>query len=172
MGVYKTATVKQVEFIERLMQERQNGAMYVETQTHGKPLLEIGSVQASNIIGVLLNEPKVEKALAQSFSNDKKVTVTGEGLYRNDEGVYIKVQCSKTSGKLYAKRLHFAHGDKKGSFVYESGLIFTLLPEHKVTLEEGIQFSGQIGFCCMCGRTLRAKDSVAAGIGPICATKF
>lgn len=28
------------------------------------------------------------------------------------------------------------------------------------------------GICCSCGRDLTAEDSVAAGIGPICAQKF
>lgn len=169
---FKLATEKQVQFIEKLVAERQHGAMYVTTQIGDKPLAQIGSVEASNIIGVLLNEPKTETALLKAYGPKKTIKVAGEGLYRNDEGVFIKVQQSKTSGNLYAKRLQYFEGAKKGSFVYEAGLIYTLRPEHKVTLEQGILFSGQVGFCCMCGRTLTAKSSVDAGIGPICSSKF
>jgi hypothetical protein len=175
MGKYETITAKQVEFIEKLKGERVHGALYVQTQLNSygiESVNELTRAGASNIIGVLLLEPKVEKALETAFTAPKKVTVNAEGLYRNAEGQYIKVVRSKNSGNLYAKRLQYAQGDKKGSFVYEPGLIFTIEPHQKVTLEEGLKFSGKIGFCCMCGRTLTAKASVEAGIGPICSSKF
>ena len=171
MSAFKTATVKQVEFIEKLMGERVHGATYVQTQLDSlkvATIAEVSSHTASNIIGVLLNEAKTEKAMAQQ-AKPKPVSVE-EGLYRNDDGVTIKVQRSKTSGKCYGKKL--VVGKEKGTFVYEPGLIYTLRPEHKMTLEDGLAFSGKIGFCCMCGRTLMKKESVEAGIGPICATKF
>lgn len=168
--VFKIATAKQIEFIERLASERKNGHLYVETQVGSKPLAEIGSVQASNIIGVLLNEPKMESVMAKSFGPKTSVTVDKSGLYRNDEGHFIKVQQSKTTGNFYALKL--VPVGKKGAFVYEKGLIYSLTPDMKVTLEQGVNYSQQMGFCCMCGRTLTAKESVDAGIGPICAKKF
>lgn len=39
-------------------------------------------------------------------------------------------------------------------------------------LATAIKFGRASGRCCSCGRDLTDPDSIAAGIGPICATKF
>jgi hypothetical protein len=41
-----------------------------------------------------------------------------------------------------------------------------------MTLEEAKQYGRRTGTCCICGAHLENPESVAAGIGPICATKF
>ena len=56
----KAASDRQIAFIESLMKTRKNGALYVGTQldSYGiDSLSALTSSAASNIIGVLLNEP-------------------------------------------------------------------------------------------------------------------
>jgi len=88
-----------------------------------------------------------------------------EGIYLR-EGVVYKVQAARGLGNLYAKVLE---GKR---FEYAAGAIRDLRPEHKMTLEQAEEYGARYGVCCQCGRTLTKKESVDAGIGPICAGKF
>lgn len=45
-------------------------------------------------------------------------------------------------------------------------------PEHRMTLDEAKEYGKVTGTCCNCGRLLTNEESIANGIGPICATKF
>ena len=97
--------------------------------------------------------------------------VTEDGMYRTPDGEIFKVQIAHHgSGNLYAKRLVVGGG--KGRFEYEAGAIRKLRPEWKMTLEEAKEFGRLYGVCCNCAAVLTDEDSIAAGIGPVCATKF
>lgn len=117
--------------------------------------------------------------------------VTEDGMYRTADGAIFKVQKAvHGSGRLYVKQLavtldsgervmRFMLGkfDAKQdhasvSFVYAPGAINRLSAEDKMTLEEAKKFGALYGTCCRCGRTLTDEESIAAGIGPICAGKF
>lgn len=88
-----------------------------------------------------------------------------EGMYKVGDTVY-KVQVAvHGSGHLYAKRL------EGGRFEYAPGMMKRLRPEDKMTLEEAKAWGVLYGTCCVCGRTLTDEDSIAAGIGPVCAGK-
>lgn len=93
--------------------------------------------------------------------------VVPEGVYFKDGTVY-RVQTSKESGKRYAKRL----SKETNKFVFASGAIFSLSIEDKMTKEDAIAYSAKISTCCVCGRTLTNKISVAEGIGPICSGRL
>lgn len=96
----------------------------------------------------------------------KVVESVTDGMYMRD-GVVYKVQIAKQgSGRLYAKRLT-EHG-----FEYAPGAIRDLRPEHKMTLEQAKEYGRLYGTCCSCGRDLTDEESIANGIGPICAKKF
>jgi hypothetical protein len=97
-------------------------------------------------------------------------TVT-EGMYLADEVIYKVQRAVHGSGNLYAKRLVV---DEYGSarFEYAPGAIRTLTAEHKMTLEQAKAFGALYGSCVVCGATLTNEDSIAAGIGPICAGRF
>lgn len=90
------------------------------------------------------------------------------GVYWNALGVF-RVEESKTNpGRLYAKKLDPA--TKKWSF--EKGAIHNLQPQTRVSLELAKAYGLKTGRCLMCGRELTAPESVAQGIGPICAGGF
>lgn len=94
-----------------------------------------------------------------------------EGMYRKSGTIY-KVQKAVHGSKLnYAKRLTQVSGGKF-RFEYARGFVFELRSEHKLSLEQAKEFGALYGSCCVCGRTLTRESSIAAGIGPVCATKF
>lgn len=155
------ATEKQVAFIEKLAEQKENGWTHIKDQMKSsQSLTEISKSEASHIISVLLHEPnKGAAAVAELVA----------GIYLVD-GKVVKVQKSKTSGKPYAMELIVS--GKSGSFIYRPGLIYKVQPEDKMSLASAVEFGMVYGVCCNCGRTLTNKDSVEAGIGPICAKKF
>jgi hypothetical protein len=94
--------------------------------------------------------------------------VTEDGIYRAPDGTIYKVQIAKQgSGQLYAKRLHLTDG--KGTFVYVAGAIHTLRADWRMTLEQAAEFGKLYGVCIRCGRDLTDEESIARGIGPVCA---
>lgn len=117
------------------------------------------------------------------------------GMHQFD-GEVFKVQESK-QGRPYAKKLvqtacpgHLDTSDPSGfdapkmpcndpactlrkwEFVYAPGAVRRLSASTRISLEEAKEFGHLYGTCIVCGRTLTNPDSVAAGIGPVCAARF
>jgi len=94
-----------------------------------------------------------------------------DGIYRKDDVVY-KVQYNLAGTNLYAKRLVLDE-EGNGSWEYAGGVRKVgLTPEHKMTLEQAKEFGALYGTCVACGRRLTNEESIEAGIGPVCASKF
>ncbi len=92
------------------------------------------------------------------------MAVETPGMYRKDGQIY-KVQIAvHGSGKPYAKRLL-----EGGGFEYAQGVVRQLNPSEMMTLAEAKEFGALYGVCCVCGATLTDENSIAAGIGPVCA---
>ena len=73
------------------------------------------------------------------------------------------------SGKPYAKLLDTA----TGNFDYSPGLVNEVRASGtRLTLERAKELGHLYGRCIRCGATLTDEGSIAAGIGPVCATKF
>lgn len=87
------------------------------------------------------------------------------GMYRVGDAIF-KVQQSRESGRLYAKRL------TEDGFEYAPGAIRSIKASDRMTLEEAKEYGQMTGTCCNCGRTLTNEESIRDGIGPICAGKF
>jgi hypothetical protein len=144
----KPVSEKQVAFLSTLLSERVN-EFAVDFAT-------LTSVEASRLIETLLGSPRK--------SGGSVERVTAEGMYRNAKGDIYKVQASRETGNLYAKRLDVLDG----AFVYEQGALRNIVPSDRMTLEDAKAFGVQYGFCCVCARLLTNGVSVAEGIGPIC----
>lgn len=96
--------------------------------------------------------------------------VTEPGMYSDGAHIY-RVQHNKAGTNLYAKRL-VPSGSKSGwSLVYIAGAVHRLTAAQRMTAEQVEAASAEIGVCAVCGRVLTARDSVKAGIGPVCITK-
>jgi hypothetical protein len=93
------------------------------------------------------------------------------GTYRTPDGRVYRVVPSRTSGRMYASV--FTPGDtpESGSWDYAPGATHRITLAHRLTEEQEREFGRAYGWCCRCGRLLTDPDSVAAGIGPICAGK-
>lgn len=146
----KPASDKQVAFITTLVSERVfEGAVEFSALT---------SAEASSLITLLMASPRKSGAVAVE-------RVSEVGMYRNAEGDIYRVQRSRESGNLYAKRLNII----EGGFDYVQGAMRLIAPSDKMTLAEAKAFGVEFGICCVCGAFLTDPKSVSAGIGPVCA---
>ena len=185
--ITNTATAKQIAFIRRLVEEKDlTGTSFGVSVDEGllDDMLAVADKRtASSFIESLLALPR--KAAAAPVKAE-----VPEGMHR-DGGVIFKVQRAvHGSGNLYAKRLISAEkcycSDLQGvlcgvcrdpkasnwSFEYAPGMMRYLSEETAMTLEEAKKFGSLYGTCCVCARTLTNEESIAAGIGPVCASKF
>jgi len=97
--------------------------------------------------------------------------VSEVGMYRNTDGVMFRVKRSRQSGNLYAMRFVPEAQAKSDRFVFERGGIFRLDATMRMTVEQAQLVGVQFGICCVCGAELTATESVANGIGPVCARR-
>lgn len=144
----KPASEKQVAFLSTLLTER--------VHTESVNLDALTSAEASALIGSLMNSPRKSGG---SFER-----VTKEGVYQTADGEIYRVQTSRQSGNLYAKRLDIFDG----GFIYEQGAIRKLRPSDRLGVEQAKALGVQYGFCVVCGLLLTDPKSVEQGIGPIC----
>ena len=149
------ATEKQVQFIARLVEERE-----ISPTGTARLLLEMWDFDrtretATVLIDALMALPRVEKAPAPS------------GLHVLDGEVY-RVVVSRESGRPYALRLVEA----PGAFEYAPGAVRHLSEDTLMTLEEARDYGVRYGVCAACGRTLTNPESIEYGIGPVCRTRY
>ncbi len=148
----KPASEKQVAFLSTLVSER--------VHTESVNLDALTSAEASALITTLLNAPRKVGGSVER--------VTEVGVYRNAEGDIFRVQKSRQSGNLYAKKLDIFDG----GFLYVQGAMRFIKPSDKMTLDEAKAFGVQFGICCWCGATLTDPVSVEQGIGPVCVKRW
>jgi hypothetical protein len=111
---------------------------------------------------------------------EREVTVTDPGVYERADGVIFVVKPNRAKTALYAKRLVEINADRaleeggrvQIEFEYEAGAVFTLAPEDKMPLERAKELTLRYGRCIVCGRKLKAAESVERGIGPVCIKSF
>ena len=96
----------------------------------------------------------------------ESTTPAEEGMYLLDGRVFKVQRAIHGSGHLYAKEL------VSGGFTYASGMVRKLNSSHRMTLEQAKEYGSLYGVCCRCAAPLTDEKSIAAGIGPVCATKF
>ena len=94
------------------------------------------------------------------------VTPATEGMYKLGNRIFKVQRAVHGSGHLYTKEL------VSGGFTYASGMIRQLNSSHRMTLEQAKEYGALYGVCCRCAAPLTDEKSIAAGIGPVCATKF
>lgn len=110
-----------------------------------------------------------------------------EGWYKVDDTIY-KVQLAvHGSGRPYAKELvleellqeekielgiaDLVATSHRGRWEYAPGAIKRLRPEHKLSIEEAAEYGKLYGVCVRCARTLTKEESIARGMGDVCAGK-
>jgi len=115
----------------------------------------INANQAKGILNCLLAERR---------RNQRSTEPAPEGIHLFQNEVY-KVQANKAGTATYAKK-------RVGSRWEYVGQVASLSPATLLTLAQAKAIGHETGHCVMCGRELTVPESVAAGIGPVCAKKF
>lgn len=125
----------------------------------------------SDYIDRLVAERKLQEAKRSEAKPSARAADDSslEGFHEVDGVVYKVQRAVHGSGHLYAKQLD----PNSGSFDYVGRAPLAKLSERTVlTLERAKELGHLYGVCVRCGRTLTDENSIAAGIGPICAGKF
>ena len=97
------------------------------------------------------------------------------GVYQTVEGIFI-VKPTQDRQRVYAKRMVIVTGDrltasgerKRIDFEYAPGAVYRIRPEDRMPAEEAKRLTVLYGHCIVCGRFLKAGESVERGIGPVC----
>lgn len=94
--------------------------------------------------------------------------LVAEGVYRRSaDGVMFRVQTSRESNNRYAKLLL-----PSGGWGYEKGAIYTLKADERLSVAELSAWGLSTGVCAICGKLLSTAESIARGIGPVCASRY
>lgn len=117
---------------------------------------------ASRMIETLLSMNDKPRQVISAKSN-AQVT---EGMYKTSEGKIFKVYLNTEKSRLLAKELI------DGKFVYQGMATRFVKASERMSIEEAKAYGKRTGQCCVCSRTLTVKESIEAGIGPICASRF
>jgi hypothetical protein len=171
----RAATDRQVGYITSLIDARETpetAPVWSRSPQHFQNHLathDMTMAQASRVIEYLKGlplKPNAPVAPVQLSAGVYRASLTGEGK----PGQLYKVYPARGHGGMLAKVIvqdetgwHFEYAGAARRFVEPSG---------RLTLEEAKAFGASTGWCCACGAELTDPDSIAAGIGPICATKF
>jgi len=107
--------------------------------------------------------------------------VVGQGIYvvTTDDGeVVYRVEPSKSSGNLYAKRLVEGVSSSDWGWAYERGGIYTVSQAvadgtgRQLSEDEALAYGKATGRCVCCGALLTNDVSIALGIGPVCRKRW
>lgn len=157
------ATDKQVRFILTLLAELDSPAPTEDE------LRSLGKAMASNVIDDLL----ARRREVRSAKHAEAAGDVPEGIHALDQAdgtiEVRKVQVAKNgSGRKYGKVLDASSG--RWDYAGQRGLA-GLSDDTLMTREQAERFGALYGMCGVCGATLTDEDSIARGIGPVCATR-
>lgn len=149
--MFQSATERQVSYIKAL-------------QTRAGLPVGVSNTLTSKEASALIEELKTRLASVPAQSTE----LVREGVYRrSSDGEMFRVQTSQDSGRRYAKLLL-----PSGGWGYEKGAIFTLKASERLTVEDLAKWGLSTGVCAICARLLSTPESVARGIGPVCASRY
>lgn len=130
------------------------------------------------LIGDLIVAPVDRTPIPRDVRND--VATLTPGVYEVN-GEIFNVKWNKTKTNLYAQRLIERPGVNRLTesgdevhfeFEYAPGVVRRLQPHHKMSIARAEELTLRYGRCLVCGRHLKATESVRQGIGPICRKTF
>ncbi len=163
----RPASEPQLKWIAALLEERDvtQAVRDIAAKAH-----EMDTRAASALIDHLRTCPKAQQP-------DQ---VTEPGVYRDENDQVYVVKFNRAKTHLYAMLIVEAPADRlmengevqELDLEYAPGAVFRLKASLKLTLEEGQALTARYGRCVVCGRRLKAAQSVAKGIGPVCGGYF
>lgn len=174
----KLCSVKQWEWLRKLTDREATGTVAMTRETAlseaSHDSTTVTARDASAALDVLFNAPRI-------VVETPKGEELREGVYRCPRtGDLIKAYLTRGSRQLVGARWELfdvpeetKRGLKYGEFVYEGkrGLSGLTLDD-MLSIDEAKAIGAEFHYCCVCGIELTNADSIEAGIGPICASKF
>lgn len=152
------ATEKQINFLIKLLAEKIEDPAKALDAIKWVEEHKMSKATASAKISEYMAMPSVRKAFSSTPELD-------EGMYKVGEEIF-KVYRTQ-AGHIATKQL------TEDGFEYTGRKpLASIKAEHRMTLDEAKEYGKVTGTCCNCGRMLTNEESIAAGIGPICASKF
>jgi hypothetical protein len=137
-----------------------------------------GTLSDKQIASAQSMRAKLEaKRASAPASAPAPASVVSAGIYVIGEAVY-RVEPSKSSGNLYAKRLMEGVSASDWGWSYERGAIFAIATAvtdgtgRRLTQDEASAYGKLTGRCVCCGRLLTDSKSVELGIGPVCLKRW
>lgn len=139
-----------------------------------------GTLSDKQIASAQSMRAKVE---ARNASRKPRSTapIVGQGIYvmtTPDGEVVYRVEPSKASGNLYAKRLVEGTNDADWGWAYERGGIYAISQAvadgtgRQLSETEALAYGKATGRCVCCGALLTNDVSIALGIGPVCRKRW
>tara|TARA_R110002110_G_scaffold279890_3_gene494735 strand:+ start:1273 stop:1770 length:498 start_codon:yes stop_codon:yes gene_type:complete len=102
----------------------------------------------------------------------KNIPAPKVGFYCTADGMFYRVQSNKAKTNVYAKELQTS-GSGKPFWKYVGRLPFASLNNDvRLTAVQAAEFGHTHGACLICMKELTDPESVARGIGPVCATRL
>lgn len=131
--------------------------------------------EASDLIGELKQaEFKTQNGSNKGQGSIKPGYYVLTDSFAGQGEVVFQVVRSKV-GHPYAKQLvesTNSKGQPKGRWEYAPGAAKHFAEMTPLTAAQAGAMSKKVGFCCICGKTLTKKESVDAGIGPVCSGRL
>lgn len=162
-AITNPATDKQLDYIRVLVDQKYptvERAQYLDFLDNAV----ISKSRASEIITLLKTLPNVFTQETETHAEDVEV-----GLYLVDGVAYKVKRAVYGSGYLYACPWSEA---LQGFGEKEAGAIRKIRASHRMTVEQAGPYGLAMSACAHCGRDLTDEDSIARGLGPICAGKY
>lgn len=158
LAIQSPATEKQINFLVKLLAEKIEDPAKSLDAIKWVHEHKLSKALASEKISEYMAMPSVRTAFSSTSELD-------EGMYRMNDEIF-KVYRTQ-AGHLTTKQLI------EGCFEYTGRKpLHSLTAEHRMSLVEAQEYGRITGICCNCGRKLTNEESIAAGIGPICASRF
>lgn len=150
------ATEKQVKFLNTLLQEKNLAGTPYEGHSVAPDGLNVR--QASEAIDFLLGHPGKKQPNKEALP----------GYYKYEGGLYEV--CQSKQGHNYAKKLWLKQD--KATWEFAPGAMKNFQQWEEANLADMKALGMEYGICMVCGRLLTNEESIAAGIGPVCANRF
>jgi hypothetical protein len=174
LGQPERPSGKALDWAHTLLRDREPYGNVLDAENTG------GSNAAHEVLNSM-DAQAISKFIDKMKTRPRRATQPGrttavhveEGFYLHDHQYYKVQRAVHGSGHLYAKRWVVPTGGGGEPFwEMAAGAVSALRPEEALTIEEAAEFGHLYGCCVRCGRTLTDEESIAAGIGPICAGKM
>ena len=178
---FRPASDKQIAFLRKLAAEKQappggfawgdDFDRYLRAmENDGYPL---SSPKASKLIDWLMSLPRkrVDSGKTVAEANGQAIK---PGVYRgrdSQDSTLYKVYKARGGDHMLCARI-VVHSATDVEFIYAGGARRFVDGASRLTLDEAKAFGHEFGICICCGKLLTVPESVAAGIGPVCAGKY